>query len=90
MENKDFCGIVFIGAGSSWAYDNSPEGAAKKAGRQCKRDWRGLFKFKRKQELKVCIYDMKNHNGWYADYEGVFDTDTHEKIPLLQVEKVQV
>jgi len=33
---------------------------------------------------------MKNHNGWYADYEGVFDTDTHEKIPLLQVEKVQV
>jgi len=86
----DFCGIVFIGGGSSWAYAATPEEAAALAAKQCKRDWKHIYTFKRKQELKVCIYDMREHDGWYADYTGVHDKETNEVIPMLRVETVTV
>ena len=85
MKSKRFCGIVFIGGGSSWAYAESPDKAAAAAAKTCKKDWKTLFEFEFKQELKVCVYDMKQHEGWYADHSGVFDQDTHEKIPMLEV-----
>ena len=86
----DFCGIVFIGGGSSWVYASSPEDAATKAAKQCKRDWKSLFEFERQHEFKVCIYDMKEHNGWYADHRGVFDKETNKEIPLMRVDSVTV
>ena len=86
----DYCGIVFIGGGSSWAYADSPEKAAEKAAKFCKSDWKSLFKFKRKQEFSVCVYDMKAHEGWYATGGGVYDQDTKEEIPLLEVISVTV
>jgi len=89
METR-FCGIVFIGGGSSWAWGTTPEEASLKAAKLCKRDWKSYFKFKRKQEFNVSIYDMTKHEGWYADYRGVFDTDTNEQIPLMRVDKVVV
>lgn len=90
MKDKDYCAIVFIAGGSSWAYAGTPEEAATKAAKQCKRDWRHIVTFKRKQELKVCIYDMTQHDGWYADYHGVHDKETKEVIPMLRVDSVTV
>lgn len=87
-QDKDFCAIVFIGGGSSWAWAPSKEEAATKAAKQCKRDWKTLYQFKRKHEFKVCVYDMKDHDGWYADYRGVFDSKTKQEIPLLEVVEV--
>lgn len=90
MTDKDYCGIVFIATGSSWAWAKTPEEAAINAAKQAKRDWKTYFKFKRKEEFKVCLYDMKDHEGWYADHRGVFDTDTKAEIPLLRVDTVTV
>ena len=87
---KDYCGICFIGGGSSWAYAATPQEAAIKAAKQCKRDWKTLYKFNRKHELEVCIYDMKKHDGWYADHRGVFDSESKQEIPLLEVLTVTV
>jgi hypothetical protein len=85
-KSKDYCGIVFIGAGgSAWAWAATPEEAAQQAAKECKRSWKHFYKFKRKQEFKVCIYDMTQHEGWYADYRGVFDQDTKELIELHSV-----
>jgi hypothetical protein len=86
-----YCSIVFVpGGGSSWAWASTPEEASQKAAKVCKRDWNRHFKFKRKHEFDVCVYDMENHEGWYANYEGVFDTNTKEEIPLMRVDKIVV
>lgn len=87
---NNFCGIVFINGGSSWAYADTPETAATKAALQCKRDWSTLIDFSQSRELKVCIYEMTNHDGWYADHNGVHDDKTDQSIPLLRVERVAV
>lgn len=87
MENN-FCAIVFIGTGSSWAWGSDKIKTAKRAAKVCKSDWKGIYQFKPKHEFKVCVYDMANHEGWYASHDGVFDQDTNEKIPLLEVVNV--
>lgn len=86
----DYCGIVFISGGSSWHYGASPDEAATQAAKTCKRDWKHLFKFKRKQEFSVCIYDTSKCEGWYAHSGQVFDRDTKEELPLLEVINVTV
>lgn len=86
----DYCGIVFIGGGSSWSYAATPEDAAEKAAKRCKRDWKHMYKFKRKQPFVLNVYDTKEVDGWYADYEGVFDKETNEKVPLVGRYDVEV
>lgn len=83
---KNYCGIVSIGSGSgsSWAYGDTPEVAAKKASQQCRRDWKHLYKIPRKG-IKVNILDMHNHDGWEASTEGIFDIDTGEPIEIMKV-----
>lgn len=88
--SKDYCGIVFIGGGSSWAWADTKEAAALNAAKQCKKDWKSLYDFKKEQEFKVCVYAMKDREGWYADYRGVMDDKTHEVIPILAVVTVTV
>ena len=88
--SKDFCGIVFIGGGSSWAYAGSPKEAAQLAGKCCKADWKSLFKFAAKQNFTVNVFDMKTRKGWYADHRGVFDSTTKKRIPVLEVVAVVV
>lgn len=90
MSKQDYCGIVFIGGGSSHAWAATPEAAAQQAAKTCKQDWSGLFKFKKRQEFKVCVYDMRKHSGWYADHSGVYSSDTNKKLPLLELKKVTV
>lgn len=87
---KDYCGIVFIGGGSSHSWAPTPEEAAKQAAKTCKRDWRSLYKFKRQQEFSVNVYDMREHDGWWADHSGVYDSKTKVLIPVLKVIKVEV
>lgn len=88
--SQDFCGIVFIGGGSSWAYSGSIEEAAKLAAKIAKKDWKSIFKFKRKQEFTVNVYDCTNTNGWYADYRGVFKSGTQDPLPFVEQVKVTV
>ena len=89
--SKDYCGIVFIGSsGASWEYASTPEEAAKRAAKRTKTDWKSLFEFKPKHELKVVLLDMKNHDGWYADHRGIFDSDTHKMIEPIGVKSVVV
>ena len=89
--DKDYCGIIFIGGGSTHAYGPTPQAAAEKAAEWCKRDWKTLFAFKKQEEFKVCVYDMKLHDGWYADCcAGVMDDKTHEPIPIQEMIKETV
>ena len=78
MTNKDYCGIVFIGGGSAWAWAGSPEDAAKAAAKQCRKDWGRYYDLKGK--VKVNIYDMRKHEGWEADERGVVDSATGEPL----------
>lgn len=49
-----------------------------------------MFKFAKKQEFKVNVLDMRQRNGWYADYRGIRDDQTHEEIPIMEVKTVTV
>ena len=81
-----YCGIVFIAGGSSWAWAVTPEEAAIKAAKCCRKDWGRMYKIP-KGELDVNIYDMKYHDGWDATGEGVFSTTTNEKLEPIQIIK---
>jgi hypothetical protein len=87
---KDYCGIVFICGGSSWAWASTPEDAAIKAAKCAKRDWKAYFKFKRQQDFNVVVLDMRNRNGWFADHRGIFDTDTKTLIPDEEITEHKV
>ena len=87
----DYCGICYIGGGSTWAYAATPAQAAVKAAKQCVQDWKSLFKFEKGQYLGVCIYDMKKHEGWYSEGpHHVYDHKTKEHIPILEIIKVAI
>lgn len=87
---KDYCGIVFISGGSSHAWAATPEHAAQQAAKTCKKDWSQLFKFSKQQVFNVAVYDMREHDGWYADHSGVFDTKTRERLTVLKTITVTV
>ncbi len=77
-----YCGIIFIGSGSSWGWADTPEEAAKIAAKSCKADWGDIYKI---GKMVVHIYDMKNHEGWEATcHAGVCDIETGEPIPLMK------
>lgn len=83
---QDYCGIVFIGGGSSWAYAATPEAAAKAAAKQCAKDWSGLFgKFSKVRPLRVNILDMRAHDGWSASTCGGIVNTKGETIPVMCV-----
>lgn len=86
MANKDYCGIVFIGGGSSWAWGATPEDCAKSAAKQCRNDWGRYFDIPA-GKIKVNVYDMRGRDGWEADDRGVVDSSTGEK--LLRVALIE-
>lgn len=88
--NKDYCGIIFIGGGSSYAYADSPAKAAKLVAKTCRQDWKHLYRFKRKHHFIVNIYDTADPcTGWVSDvFGGVRDIGSGED--LLCVETVEV
>jgi hypothetical protein len=85
MKDKDFCGIVFIGAGSSWAYGATPEAAAKAAAKRVKADWGKYYKV---AEANVNVFDTSSVDGWEADHRGVVSSETGD--PLRLVKKITV
>lgn len=85
--SKDYCGIIFIGGGSSWAWGPTPEAAAKTAARICKSDWKVHFKFEKRQEFTVNVYDMREHSGWYADHSGVYAHGTNTRLTVFKIIK---
>lgn len=87
---KRFCAIVFIGLGSSWMWGADPGTAAKKAAKFAKEDWGRLYKFERKQEFAVHVYDMADHDGWHAAGGVVRDSKTNEPIEIHSVHHVTV
>jgi len=85
---RDYCGIVFVSGGSSWAYAGTKKQAVSGAVRRFKRDWSSLFDVKKGSCLKVMVLDMTGREGWYADPCGIFDSGTNE--PITDFEMVQV
>jgi hypothetical protein len=84
---SNYCGIVFVGGGSSWAYNSNRDEAVKRAVKQAKRDWKDYHSFG--ETIKVVLIDMTNRNGWYADYSGIFEYETKEEITDFEVVTVQ-
>lgn len=94
QDPKRYCGIVFIGGGSSWLYGPKVEGLAVKAAKLAKEDWGGIFKFDKRQKLNVVIVDTLGYDGWFANAgEGIFGTKKGNepvKLEPLKVETVIV
>ena len=80
---KNYCGIIFIGSGSSWAWGATPEEAVEKTAKTCRVDWQ----IPKEYILNVNILDMRERDGWEATTDGIFDTDTGERIPIMSVMK---
>lgn len=90
VDDKKYCAIIFIGGGSTWHYGATPEQAAKQAAKLCQRDWGNYYEFNKGSVIKANIIDMTNRSGWVADYQGIFDTATNEKIPTHSVIDITV
>jgi hypothetical protein len=88
--SNDFCAIVFIGGGSSWAWSSDKNEAAAKAVKRCRIDWKQLYQFKKGANVPVTILDMKERNGWYAGHRGIFDDTTHEQIKPMEIINITV
>lgn len=86
MDSKRYCGIVFIGAGSSWAYAATPVKAAQDAARIARQDW----KVKDGQRLGVLVYDLEGHDGWYAVGCQVHATPSKKKLEPVLITAIEV
>jgi len=82
---KKILGIVFIGAGSSWAIDTDEtalEVIASRAAKNTKRSWKHLFKFPPEYVCPVHLYDVTKSDGrWICHQHGVIH-------PLLKNDKI--
>ena len=84
-------GIIYIGGGSSWYQDTDATKIAIQCAKICKADWKHLFKFKRKQDFPVNLYDISKCNkGWSATFDGVFDEETSKRLPFIKTIHVVV
>jgi len=85
-EEATVLGIIRIGAGSSWYQCTDQVKCAIEAAKICKQDWAHLFKFKRKQDFPVNLYDIsKSDGGWFATDSGVYSNGESEKqIPFIK------
>lgn len=91
VDQKRYCGVVFIGGRSSWAYAPTVEAAAKGAVKVLIQDWKHLFKFKKGDEIPVYILDMKDHAGWIANAPGEFcSTTTKQPIPPIGIRRMTI
>lgn len=90
IQCRSFCAIIFVGAGSTWCYDEDPVKAAKTAAKLCKKDWGRYFVFDGKQKVDAVVIDMTERNGWYASMGEIRDSDTHERIPVHQLVEVML
>jgi len=72
---KKILGIVFIGAGSSWATDTDEtalEVIASRAAKHTKQKWKHLFKFPPESICPVHLYDVTKSDGlWTCHQHGV-------------------
>ena len=87
-KQKFYLGIILIGGGSSWYQDDEIGKVAVKAARQCKRDWKHLFKLKG-HVFTVNVYDISNlEDGWSFDlWNGMRCNKTDQEIKLLKHSK---
>ena len=85
---KNYCGIVFLGGGSSWAWGEDIKETAKAAAKKARKDWRHFFNIP-ENGITVRVFDMTDHDGWYADCSGVFNDKTDELIKVHEVIKGQ-
>jgi len=84
-------GIILLGGGSTWYQGNDAKDIAVKCAKMCKSDWKHLFKFKRKEEFKVNIYDVTTAvSGWWSDYGNVYCDETNKRMPHLETITVTV
>jgi len=91
LDNRRFCGIVFIGGGSSWMWGATQDEVSTGAAKLAKSDWSALFKFEKKQPFRVFVFDMEKHSGWYADAPGVVKSlDTNERLTPVAIVNVTV
>lgn len=63
-------GVIFIGGGGSWYQGADQVKCAFECAKVCKRDWGNLFKFKRKQDFAVNLYDISKlslNDEWHIN-----------------------
>ena len=75
-KTKNVLGIVFIGAGSSWASAElsdkvTLEVIASRAAKNTKRSWKHMFRFKPEYICPVHLYDITKAHGWNCEQLGV-------------------
>ena len=90
-EEATVLGIIYIGAGSSWYQCTEEVKCAIECANICKQDWGHLFKFKRKQDFPVNLYDIsKSKGGWWSDGGGVYEDGTQKPVPRIKTMYVVV
>lgn len=82
-QQRDFLGIVFVGAGSAWAQGTSEMDAATRAAKQARKDWGAIYDFGKCHTFNVMVYDITDSEGWYADARGLYDDKTNKRMPFI-------
>ena len=94
LKNKEVnvLGIIWIGAGSSWYQGTDQVECAFQCAKICKQDWGHLFKFKRRQDFPVNLYDIsQSTGGWHAGGDGVVrGNKNNEALPKIKTLYVAV
>ena len=75
LMTRKILGIVFIGAGSSWAMESDTvplEVIASRAAKNTKNSWKHLYKFQKEYLCPVHLYDVTKSDGlWTCHQHGV-------------------
>lgn len=80
---RDFLGIVFIGAGSAWSQGTCETDAAVRAAKQARKDWGAIYDFGKCHTFNVMVYDITDTEEWYADARGLYDAKTRARMPFI-------
>jgi len=80
-------GIINIGGGASWYQSDDEIKCAFKCAKICKSDWKHLFKFEKKHQFPVNLFDLtKAKKGWRQNLNGrVYCDETKNELPLIKI-----
>jgi hypothetical protein len=82
-----YLALIFIYGGSSWGHGDTIEKAATNAVKAASRDWTHMFTFE--EPVPVNIFDITDHEEWFADHRGVFGmNDGEEPVKLERLELI--
>ncbi len=83
----EYLAIVFFSAGSSHGRAETKEEAVKICSETLVQDWGSYFDVKGK-EAKVVVYEVGKDRSYYWHGNVVYDDETEEAVPVLEIVKV--